>query len=131
MTARGHRGEPVPQVRQVEGGQGGIDGLSVALTDAEETQQVVDVDEIGAHSVRGQVPLQGQVAAVGGEQIGARPRHGLPPPCWRQEHLKTTAPRRAVHGIRAADVGSTQPGDAALTGPGSARARGSRRRPRH
>ena len=42
-------------------------------------KQITDVDEIGAHGVPGQVPLQGQVAAVGGEQISTRPRHGRPP----------------------------------------------------
>ena len=78
MPARGQCGEPIPQISQIEGGQGRADRLGIVLTDAEEAQEVAHVDEIGAHGVRGQIPLQGQVPTVGGEEVGARPWHGGP-----------------------------------------------------
>jgi len=61
------------------GGRGRLDGLGIAPTDTKEAQEVADVDEIGSHGVLRQVPLQGQVPAVGGEEIGARPWHGRLP----------------------------------------------------
>ena len=72
-------GKPVAQVRQIEGGQGRLNGLGIALTDTEKAQQVTHIDEVGPHGVLGEVSLQGQVTPVGGEEVGACPRHKSPP----------------------------------------------------
>ena len=64
-----------------------------------EAQEVAHVDEIGAHGVRGQIPLQGQVPTVGGEEVGARPWHGGSP--WqRHSRVSDRWARRTVRGRR-------------------------------